>query len=90
MARRASRVPRWRAIAMTQPVADPVVPVACPDCLSDQIKGPDQPGTGLSYWRCLKCGVVWNPERPPDPDAVADVASATGSDATTSDYWHNK
>jgi hypothetical protein len=21
---------------------------------------------GLSYWRCLKCGGVWNPERPPD------------------------
>ena len=52
---------------MRQPAADTVTPVvtpaACPDCSSDQIKGPDQPGTGLSYWRCLKCGVVWNPER---------------------------
>ena len=46
MARRASRVSGWRQIAMTQPVADPVTPVACPDCLTDQIKGPDQPGTG--------------------------------------------
>ena len=51
---------------MTQPVALPVTPVACPDCLTDQIKGPEQPGAGLAYWRCLKCGVVWNPERPPD------------------------
>ncbi len=51
---------------MTRPVPEASVPVACPDCLSGQIKGPDQPGTGLAYWRCLKCGVVWNPERPPD------------------------
>ena len=56
---------------MTQPVADPVVPVACPDCLSDQIKGPDQPGTGLSHWRCLKCGVVCEPRAPARSDAVA-------------------
>jgi hypothetical protein len=72
---------------MNQPVANPV-PIACPDCLSDQIKGPDQPGTGLSYWRCLKCGVVWNPERPPDrsrsrrPERTAQRSN--------SDYWHNK
>ena len=51
---------------MTRPVPEASVPVACPDCLAAQIKGPDQPGTGLAYWRCLKCGVVWNPERPPD------------------------
>ena len=37
------------------------VPVACAGCGSDRIKGPDQPGAGLSYWRCLKCGIVWNP-----------------------------
>lgn len=74
---------------MTQPVSEPVTPTACPDCLTDQIKGPEAPGAGLSYWRCLKCGVVWNPERPPDR------SRSRRSDRTTqrnsgSDYWHNK
>ena len=72
--------------------ADPIVPVACPDCRSDQIKGPDQPGTGLSYWRCLKCGVVWNPERPPDR---AGSRYASNSPRSThhrdiGDYWKNR
>ena len=74
---------------MTQPVAEPVVPVGCPDCLSDQIKGPDQPGTGLSYWRCLKCGVVWNPERPPDR-AQSRRNERDRQRSSNRDYWHNK
>jgi predicted RNA-binding Zn-ribbon protein involved in translation (DUF1610 family) len=74
---------------MTQPVADPVVPFACPDCLSDQIKGPDQPGKGLAYWRCLKCGVVWNPERPPDRTRSRHGERAPQR-SNNSDYWHNK
>ena len=74
---------------MTQPVAAPVVPIACPDCLSDQIKGPDQPGKGLSYWRCLKCGVVWNPERPPDRTRPRRFERAPQR-GNSSDYWHNK
>jgi hypothetical protein len=74
---------------MTQPVSDPVIPGACPDCRSDQIKGPDQPGTGLAYWRCLKCGVVWNPERPPDRSRTR-ARERTSERHSTSDYWHNK
>jgi Zn-finger nucleic acid-binding protein len=50
---------------MTEP-SSPITPTACPSCHSDLIKGPDQMAKGLSYWRCLKCGGVWNPERPPD------------------------
>ena len=75
---------------MTQPVAEPVTPAACPDCRSDQIKGPDQPGTGLSYWRCLKCGTVWNPERPPDRSRPSRSERTTTHRHNASDYWHNK
>lgn len=74
---------------MTQPAAGPVTPVACPDCLSDQIKGPDQPGAGLSYWRCLKCGVIWNPERPPDRSRSRNN-ERTPQRNSAGDYWHNK
>jgi rubredoxin len=74
---------------MTHTISDPVTPVACPDCQTDQIKGPDQPGTGLSYWRCLKCGVVWNPERPPERGRSRQVERTTHRN-TTSDYWRNK
>ena len=74
---------------MTHAVSDPINPVACPDCQTDQIKGPDQPGTGLAYWRCLKCGVVWNPERPPDRSRSRQPERTTHRTAT-SDYWRNK
>jgi hypothetical protein len=74
---------------MTQPVTEAVTPVACPDCLTDQIKGPEQPGAGLSYWRCLKCGVVWNPERPPDRSRMR-RPERTMQRNNNSDYWHNK
>ena len=74
---------------MTQPVTEPVTPVACPDCLTDQIKGPEHPGTGLAYWRCLKCGVVWNPERPPDRSRMR-RPERTMHRNNASDYWHNK
>jgi len=74
---------------MTQPATEPVTPVACPDCLSNDIAKPDGPGAGLSYWRCLKCGVIWNPERPPDrsrPHVTGRTARRNG----VSDYWQNK
>ena len=73
---------------MTQVTPTPARPVACPDCLTDQIKGPDLPGTGLAYWRCLKCGVVWNPERPPDRSRSRRVERT--SHRISSEYWHNK
>ena len=74
---------------MTQPVSEPVTPIACPDCQTDEIKGPDQPGTGLAYWRCLKCGIVWNPERPPDRSRSRRVERDTYRNSS-SDYWRNK
>jgi hypothetical protein len=74
---------------MTPPAAVPVPPAACPDCRSDQIKGPDQPDAGLSYWRCLKCGVVWNPERSRDSSRQG-RPERTMQRSNSSDYWHNK
>ena len=74
---------------MTETVTATVSPVACPDCQTDQIKGPDQPAAGLSYWRCLKCGLVWNPDRPP-ARGQARRAERAISRNRSSDYWHNK
>lgn len=70
----------------------PEPPNYCPTCLSGNVKGPDQPGKGLSYWRCLKCGIVWNPERPPDNAAelkrAVNTRSARRSDLD--DYFKNR
>jgi rubredoxin len=74
---------------MTRAATDPVTPVACPDCHTDQIKGPDQPSTGLSYWRCLKCGVIWNPERPPDRGRDHRPERSKQRNRA-GDYWHDK
>jgi hypothetical protein len=74
---------------MTIPVSAPVMPAACPDCLTDQIKGPDQPGTGMSYWRCLKCGIVWNPVRPPDRSR-SERRERSVHRNDLGDYWRNK
>jgi rubredoxin len=73
---------------MTPSPAEPTTPVACPDCQSDNIKGPEQPGAGLSYWRCLKCGIVWNPERPPDRSSQRSAPRSTQNRAA--DYWKNR
>jgi len=78
---------------MKDPGAEPTTPAACPDCQSDAIKGPDQPGTGLAYWRCLKCGIVWNPERP--RDAANTFRSSTAPRSTRprdtgGDYWKDR
>jgi hypothetical protein len=76
---------------MTQSPPEPTRPVACPDCLSDQIKGPDQPGTGLAYWRCLKCGIVWNPERAPDRGTLRSSMSRRSTRQRDSgSYWKNR
>ena len=80
----------WRAIAMTQPVADPVVPFACPDCLSDQIKGPDQPGKGLCVLALPEVRRRVESRAPARPDRGRGIASATPQRSNNSDYWHNK
>jgi hypothetical protein len=78
---------------MKETAPEPVAPTSCPTCLSGNIKAPDQVGKGLSYWRCLKCGVVWNPERPPDGGSETmrrgtNTRSARRSDLD--DYFKNR
>ena len=77
---------------MTYSAPEPTTPVVCPDCRSDQIKGPDQPGAGLSYWRCLKCGIVWNPERPPDRENRhrSSISRRPIQQRDGGDYWKNR
>jgi hypothetical protein len=76
---------------MTHPAPEPTVPVACAGCGSDRIKGPDQPEAGLSYWRCLKCGIVWNPERPPDRSSTfRSISSRSTQKRDSGDYWENR
>ncbi len=77
---------------MTEIAPPAATPAACPDCQSDAIKGPDQPGTGLAYWRCLKCGIVWNPERPPDRQAGYQRSTPARSNhqRDTGDYWKHR
>jgi hypothetical protein len=77
---------------MTHAAQEPTVPVACAGCGSDRIKGPDQPATGLSYWRCLKCGIVWNPERPPDRSSTfhSSISPRSNHERGNGDYWKNR
>ena len=72
---------------MTEPTAFPVTPSAFPS-LSDQIKDLRRRHWS-AYWRCLKCGVVWNPERPPDRSRER-RPERTMQRNNVSDYWHNK
>ncbi len=75
-----------------QEPSTPVTPTACPTCHSDLIKGPDQMAKGLSYWRCLKCGGVWNPERPPDSVSANRQSSQrpTNRRSDLDDYFKNR
>ena len=76
---------------MTNSAREPTVPVACAGCGSDRIKGPDRPGAGLWYWRCLKCGIVWNPERPPDrSNPFRSISSRSTRQRDDDDYWKNR
>jgi rubredoxin len=48
-------------------------------------------GKGLSYWRCLKCGGVWNPERPPDNAAASKRSNQrAGRRSDLDDYFKNR
>ena len=38
-------------------------PKACPVCRSIELTTTGKKATVTSYWRCLKCGEVWNQER---------------------------
>jgi rubredoxin len=70
----------------------PLTPSSCPTCLSGNIKAPDQTAKGLTYWRCLKCGVVWNPERPPDGSSVTvrRTNARTSRRSDLDDYFKNR
>ena len=73
---------------MKESPAEP--PTSCPTCLSGNIKAPDQMGKGLSYWRCLKCGVVWNPERSPDSNTAARSNARSARRSDLDDYFKNR
>ena len=38
-------------------------PKVCPACRSVDLTTTGKKATATSYWRCLKCGEVWNQER---------------------------
>jgi transposase-like protein len=38
-------------------------PKVCPACRSTDLTTTGKKATAMSYWRCLKCGEVWNQER---------------------------
>lgn len=35
-------------------------PTKCPECASSEVKTTSKVVTAASYWRCEKCGEVWN------------------------------
>jgi hypothetical protein len=37
------------------------MPPACPKCQSQDACSAAKQPTANSYWRCLRCGEVWNP-----------------------------
>jgi|tagenome__1003787_1003787.scaffolds.fasta_scaffold20564812_2 transposase-like protein len=43
--------------------ADAHVPAACPTCRSTSITTTAKTPDSESYWRCTKCGEVWNDSR---------------------------
>jgi len=38
-------------------------PKACPVCRSAELTTTGKKALASSYWRCLRCGEVWNQER---------------------------
>jgi transposase-like protein len=38
-------------------------PKVCPVCRSTDLTTTAKQATATSYWRCLRCGEVWNQER---------------------------
>jgi predicted Zn finger-like uncharacterized protein len=47
------------------------VPVFCPSCRSPEIVTTAKSPDSSSYWRCTKCGEVWN-------DSRSDAAARSG------------
>jgi len=41
----------------------PEPPKACPVCRSGQLTTTSKTVSATSYWRCLRCGEVWNAKR---------------------------
>jgi hypothetical protein len=38
-------------------------PKLCPVCRSTDLTTTDKKAAATAYWRCLKCGEIWNQER---------------------------
>jgi transposase-like protein len=45
------------------PAADMESPSRCPACAAETIATTGKTADADSYWRCLRCGEVWNPAR---------------------------
>jgi predicted Zn finger-like uncharacterized protein len=43
--------------------ADAEAPTLCPACTSATIVTTGKTADADSYWRCMRCGEVWNPSR---------------------------
>ena len=41
----------------------PVAPATCPKCQSSAIVTKEKRPDAESYWRCTKCGEIWNAAR---------------------------
>jgi predicted Zn finger-like uncharacterized protein len=51
------------ALSNPSPRSEPVTPAACPTCHSPLIVTTAKIPDSASYWRCTKCGEVWNVSR---------------------------
>jgi predicted Zn finger-like uncharacterized protein len=54
------RTPRTDEPTSSAPIA---IPASCPACQSSSIVTKMQNPDADSYWRCTKCGEVWNDTR---------------------------
>jgi transposase-like protein len=48
--------------AVPSPDAAPAIP-ACPVCRSDKVSTTAKAISDATYWRCHKCGEIWNQSR---------------------------
>ena len=52
-----------RFIEFTSHGETPATPPDCPKCESSDTGSAAKPPTLNSYWRCRRCGQVWNPSQ---------------------------
>jgi transposase-like protein len=52
-----------KASSASQPEASPIAPTACPVCRSTALTTAAKHIDASTYWRCSRCGEVWNVAR---------------------------